>query len=179
MHVTIRDVTTLKRTTPSRNNEKLHYPAELITEIEAQWKRHNANKHNCTRLPRRALLSKLLDTAFWASLEVEEGRGLKFTLCCNRAGGALKRGGPGGPKDCDVFRFTSPRPLEVMELRRLAPAVPQTHSYILVEWEPLSSKKTRGRGNAAPLCVGGIVYVGSSWTVAKMGFDGPEEGPPH
>jgi len=73
-------------------------------------------------IPTVEQLAALVQTAFWASLEREEGRALHFKVGFVRPGAGDER----------AIAFDSPRPYDVRELTKLAPAVGATEGALLV-----------------------------------------------
>lgn len=145
----------------------IHYPADLAEKTKDQWDKHSRDVHGnsrCAELPPLNLLTGLLEVAFFASLESEEGRDLNFLLCCNKKGDPIPRltpAGPEGTEACRVLRFSQSKPFSVKEIRRLAPATSPVLSCILVEWD----------SDGSGLLITGVVLLGSSWFIAKRGFD--------
>lgn len=71
-------------------------------------------------MPSVRQLEEIISTVFWASLQFEEGRSLRFKVTY----------GDACPFEHLSFVFDFPKPFTVEELRRLAPAVPTPEGHI-------------------------------------------------
>ncbi|HUL74815.1 MAG TPA: hypothetical protein VLT86_17010 [Vicinamibacterales bacterium] len=133
------------------------FPGTLADEIARRWQTFAPGA--APPLPAPAQLRHLLETAFYASLEREEGRDLHFVLCCTPAAEILRDGfGEAVP----VAPLVSPRPFNVEEIRSLAPAVSPANAAILVRWSP-------DRVDAAACEIAGILHVGAHLARARSG----------
>lgn len=144
-----------------RNESKLAAFSHVFAQsIRRLWRPQD---RRLRQLPPLGVLCRLLDVAFFASLEREEGRQLSFNLCCIPSGGsALVLG------KYTLIRFASPRNLTVAEIQRLAPAVSLRLACILVEWN-----------DAGELQIVGILHIGSSWFNSRRGLGLTPEDPPN
>lgn len=146
--------------------KEVYYPVDLAQKTKDQWDKHSHDAHrgvSCAEIPPLNLLTELLEVAFFASLESEEGRDLNFILCCNKKNDTIVRFTPAGPEgvtECGALRFSQPKQFSVKEVRRLAPAASPILSCILVEWD-----------SGGAILIAGVVLLGSAWSVAKRGFD--------
>src|SRR5262245_40925454 len=105
------------------------FPDHLATQVIERWEtllgRHDTP---APPLPGDADLRHILSTAFFASLEREEGRNLRFVLCCAPDFSVLRDGlGESVP----VVPISPPRPVSVDAIRALAPAVSPDNAAIL------------------------------------------------
>jgi hypothetical protein len=135
------------------------FPTDLADQVIARWHTFVARHDRpAPPLPSPESLRFILETAFFASLAREEGRDLRFVLCCAPATPIPLDGGGEVP----VVPFQSTRPLSVEALRSLAPAVSPTNAAILVKYpEP---------GSAAPLGeIAGVLNVGSHLARSRSG----------
>lgn len=107
-------------------------------------------------LPSDVELQFILETAFFASFAHEEGRELRFVLCCAPSTTIPLDGGGIVP----VVPFAAPRPLSIESLRSLAPAVSATNAAILVTYE---------ESGASPVSLAGVLNVGSHLSRARTG----------
>lgn len=136
------------------------FPADLTTQVLDRWHQFvSRHDHPAPPLPTPADLRHILETAFFASLEREEGRALQFMLCC-APDLVVRRDGPGDPMT--VLPINPPRPISVDTLRALAPAVSPTSAAILVTC-PVDD------GPAGQCKVSGIVNFGSDLARARSG----------
>ena len=106
------------------------FPADLATEVVTRWGTFVARHDRpAPPLPPLEQLRLILETAFVASFSREEGRELRFTLCCALTA-TVPSDGDGGP--VQMLPFLEPRPLSVDAIRSLAPAVSPDSAAILV-----------------------------------------------
>jgi len=136
------------------------FPANLADEVAERWQTFAPEPDGRgLRLPAPAQLRHILEAAFFASLEREEGRDLRFVLCCTPAVEVLRDGfGEAVP----VAPLIAPRPLGVDAIRALAPAVSPTNAAILVRWPP-------DRQDAEACEIAGILHVGAHLARARSG----------
>ena len=101
------------------------------------------------RLPDAEDLRRILSAAFFASLEREEGRPLRFVLCCAPAWTVVR---DGFGETVSVVPLDVPRPLTVGSIRSLAPAVSPANAAMLVRFPRRAGGRTsrmRDRRRAA------------------------------
>ncbi len=136
------------------------FPADLADQIAARWHTFVARHDRpAPPLPPVPQLRQILDTAFFASFVREEGRDLRFVLCC-APGTAIPR--EGTTETVPVVLFDTPRPLSVPALRALAPAVSPGNAAILVRC-PATDVSMSG-------CeIAGLLSVGSNLARARSG----------
>ncbi len=136
------------------------FPRDLADQVSARWHTFAPGQAGVgPPLPGPAQLQHLLETAFFASLEREEGRDLRFVLCCTPDLAVLRdRLGETVP----VVPLEQPRSVTVDEIRSLAPAVSPSNAALLVRW-PL------GRDDAEACEIAGILHVGAALARARSG----------
>lgn len=122
-------------------------PKKFIDELYARWGTAPLLKSYSPPNPDHLLT--VLEAAYLASMETEEGRTLRF--------GLIFLGDMGDEFKQQLTRFKEPRALTSHEIRRLAPATNIDSSFIAIE--------TLG---GDPL-ISGIVDVGSDWTLFQKG----------
>ena len=135
------------------------FPTDLANQVIERWNTF-VSRHDSPAppLPPAADLRHILETAFFASLTREEGRDLRFVLCC-APDLDVRRDGVGDP--VPVVPFASPRPVTVASLRALAPAVSPNNAAILVRCQS---------GEEGSTCeIAGLVNVGSNLARARSG----------
>ena len=138
-----------------RDNKQYAFPRELANLIHERWDSYvHRGDVKPPPIPDLGELSHLLETAFLASLEREEGRTLRFTLCCAPTMRV--------PREWDagyvpLIPFKPQRPFDVSNLRSLAPAINRDTAALLV---------TYGSG---PTSVAGILHLGSDLSRARSG----------
>lgn len=118
-------------------------PLVLARQLCDQWAHIPRLKSHPRPAPDQ--LAKILESAYLASMESEEGRPLKFGLIMRAS---TEPDEPG----CTVARFREQRPLSSYEIRRLAPATGLSSTFIAVE--------STDRG----LFIWGTMDVGSEWS---------------
>lgn len=110
-------------------------------------------------LPAVEQLQYILETAFFASFAREEGRNLRFVMCCAPSI-VVPQDGDGGT--VPVLPFLQPRSLTIDAIRSLAPAVSPANAAILVVF-PAS-------GDVRPSCqIAGVLNVGANLSRAHRG----------
>jgi hypothetical protein len=135
------------------------FPTDLAGQVIERWNTF-VSRHDrpAPPLPAAADLRHILETAFFASLTREEGRDLRFVLCC-APDLDVRRDGFDEP--VAVVPFSSPRPVTVESLRALAPAVSPNNAAILIRW-------TRD-GDSSHSEIAGVLNVGSNLARARSG----------
>jgi hypothetical protein len=136
------------------------FPEELTNQVVDRW-RTFVSRHASPAppLPGPNALRYLLETAFFASLEREERRDLRFALVC-APGVDIPR--EGTDELVPLVELQAPRPLTVDALRSLAPAVNPSNAAILVRC-PADEDDPRG-------CeISGILSVGSHLARTRRG----------
>lgn len=123
-------------------------PVNLARQLCALW--GNIPLLSSYTAPSVEQLRKVLEIAFSASMETEEGRSLRFGLL-------LLRHDEIDEKDFRVARFGESRPLSITEIRRLAPATNPSSTFIAVE-----------QADDGPR-IWGAVDAGSDWTLFRKG----------
>lgn len=105
-------------------------PVRVASEVIAAWKGlPRSQAANCGEaLPDPAVLERLIETAFEASLLREENRPLAFRLLLRSPHQFSETAGP--PGGLHRLLFDKPRPFTAQELRRLAPAVDYDRSLV-------------------------------------------------
>ncbi|MDB5100615.1 MAG: hypothetical protein JWM80_5036 [Cyanobacteria bacterium RYN_339] len=136
--------------------DELTFPSQLVDHLISAWANLAVEGAMPPRLPGRAQLRRLLEVAYVASLETEEGRPTTFTLCCVHSNHEQPEGG-----DVEWWPFCEARAFEVQELRRLAAATSNEAAAIWVQWEEMET--------AAPR-IFGILNIGAAGAGVLPGF---------
>lgn len=126
----------------------LFNPVNLALQLCASW--GNSPLLKSYTAPSVEQLAKILEVAFLASMETEEGRSMRFGLL-------LLRNDEIDTKNFGVARFREPRLLSVTEIRRLAPATSLSNTFIAVEQSDDGPRTW------------GTVDVGSGWALFRRG----------
>lgn len=135
------------------------FPANLADQVIARWHTFVARHDQpAPPLPPAACLRMILETAFFASFAREEGRELRFVLCCAPST-EIPREGEG---DVPVVHFEHPRPLTPDTLRSLAPAVNPTSAALLVRVPEENSDSLQCE-------IAGVLNVGSHLARSRSG----------
>ncbi len=136
-----------------------NFPADLAAQVMARWHTFVARHDRpAPPLPSAESLQFILETAYFASLAREEGRALRFVLCC-AASTPIPRDDGG---EVPVVPFVGSRPLSVEALRSLAPAVSPTNAAILVKYPGSDSASAVGD-------IAGVLNVGSHLSRSRSG----------
>jgi hypothetical protein len=136
------------------------FPEHLTSQVVDRW-RTFVSRHASPAppLPGPRALRHLLETAFFASLEREEGRDLRFTLVCSPT---LEIVRDGADDAVPVVKLESPRPLTVEALRSIAPAINPANAAILV-------RCPADADDPAACEIAGVLGVGSHLSRARRG----------
>jgi hypothetical protein len=130
------------------------FPADLASQVVARWKTFVARHDRpAPPLPPLDQLRVILETAYIASFSREEGRELRFTLCCALSP-TVPSDGEGGP--VPMLPFLEPRALSVDAIRSLAPAVSPDSAAILIVCPTPDSTQ-----------IAGVLNVGSNQARAR------------
>jgi hypothetical protein len=135
------------------------FPGDLAEQVIARWQTFVA-KHDrpAPPLPGPAELRYVLETAFIASFAREEGRNLRFVLCCAPSDAVPREG---AADSVPLVAFQERRPLTVDTLRSLGPAASPSNAAILVQCPD-------GLG-AAGCAVLGVLNVGTNFARVRGG----------
>ena len=127
------------------------FPADLADQVVARWTTF-VSRHDRPAPPLPAIddLRYILETAFLASFTREEGRSLRFVLCCAPG---LDVARDGVNERVPALPLAVPRPLTVEAVRSMAPAVSPANAALLVRC-PVAGESTGHSERAAVLNVG-------------------------
>jgi hypothetical protein len=136
------------------------FPEDLTTQVLDRW-RTFVSRHASPAppLPGPRALRHLLETAFFASLEREEGRPLRFVLVCNPDAKIVR---DGVDEVVPVVELESKRPLTIETLRSIGPAVNPSNAAILVTCPA-------GADEPASCEIAGVLNVGSNLARTRRG----------
>jgi hypothetical protein len=135
------------------------FPADLAHAVMERWGALASKHGDPPPLPAAGDLHRILNSAFFASLEREEGRPLRFVLCC-APDGADVRDGLG--EIVPMVPLQVARQLSVASIRSLAPAVSPDNAALLVRFP-------REEGRSHPCDITGILHVGEHVARARSG----------
>lgn len=135
------------------------FPGDLSDQVIDRWHTFVARHDQpAPPLPPPACLRLILETAFFASFAREEGRELRFVLCCAPTTAIPREGDDNVP----VMLFETMRGLTVDALRSLAPAVNPTSAALLVRCPDESS-------DSVACDIAGVLNVGSHLARSRSG----------
>jgi hypothetical protein len=136
------------------------FPVDLAEQVAARWSTF-LSRHDSPAppLPSIANLRHILETAFFASLAREEGRVLRFVLCCTPSTTVHR---DGSMELIPVVPLRSPRSLTVESIRSIAPAVSPANAAIVVRF-------AEGGQSDTGCEIAGILNVGSDLARARSG----------
>ena len=135
------------------------FPEDLAREVLERWEAF-ASRHGAPPpLPAADDVRRILAAAFFASLEREEGRPLRFVLCCSPDVDVVR---DGFGETVPVVPLEVPRPLTVGSIRSLAPAVSPDNAALLVRFP-------RAGGRTSQCEIAGILHVGENAARARSG----------
>jgi len=144
------------------NNNKIQLgdtTNELAEEIHKSWYEFVAGQYIQPPVPSLLQFKSLLEVAYLSTMEMEEGRPTKFTICCSAKGRLVKRDGI--DEKIESWPFETNRTFNVQEIRRLAAAADPDSTAIWVQF----AKKQNSR-----LEIHGLLSVGSSWATARSAY---------
>ena len=146
------------------------FPADLAEQVVARWQTFVARHDSpAPPLPPIAQLKHVLETAFFASLCREEGRDLRFVLCCAPSTDVPREG---ASDIVPAMPLQSPRPLSVASLRSLGPAVSPENGAILVRCPP-------DVDDASACEIAAILNVGAHLSRGRSGRSFYHQPPPY
>ena len=140
------------------------FPSDLAGAVTRRWdsfvSRHN---REAPRLPGPSMLRNILETAFFASLEREEGRTLHFVLCCAPTLRILR---DGLDEAVPLIPFKPAKLFTVDSIRSLAPAVSASNAGLLIQY-------AAGGDDTQSLQIAGVLHIGAdlaraSWQVILL-----------
>lgn len=135
------------------------FPADLTDQVMGRWHTF-VSRHDSPAppLPPVPALQHVLETAFFASFVREEGRDLRFVLCCSTS---LDVRRDGLVENVPVMPLATPRPLSIESIRALAPAVNPDNAALLVRFSTENPD--------TPPEIAGILHVGVDLARARRG----------
>ena len=144
------------------------FPQHLTKTVSDRWETLVAGEYEPPSLPPISLLKRLLEVCYLVSLETDEARPLKFTVCCIPTAYPITQQFSGAP--VEALRFNHDRDFNVGEIRRLAATTDVDSSAIWITYSP--SRK-------GVLQTHGLINQGPSWATARRSFTYWYESPPN
>lgn len=135
------------------------FPADLADDVIARWTTQVVGVFRRPPLPSRSQLRTLLEVAYLAGLETDEGRPVALMICCTPEADVVHRFQQDEP--IEAWPFDAARPYEVDELRRLAATLDVDSGALWVQFpaDPNGAMRVRG-----------LLNLGASWAHARDGF---------
>lgn len=134
-------------------------PCELAEQIHKSWFEFVAGQYTPPPVPSLLQFKSLLEVAYLATMEMEEGRPTIFTICCASKGKFVKRDHEN--EMVESWPFKTNRPFDIQEIRRLAAATDPDSTAIWVQF---------AKRENSPLEIRGLLNVGSSWATARNAY---------
>ena len=129
------------------------FPADLARAVTNKWPNLvGGEEYIVPEIPSPKLLNAIFECSYLTAATQEEGRYPHFNLVVVRKGTDIRSVG------AVPFKFEQSRPMDVSELRRLAPASDLGKSAVWVEFDE----------NCA--VIAGLADLGTSWSRARLGF---------
>ena len=135
------------------------FPADLADDVIARWTTQVVGVFRRPPLPSRNQLRALLEVAYLAALETDEGRPVRLMLCCTPEQDAVHRFQQ--DEAVEAWPFATPRPYDIDELRRLAQTTDVDGAAVWVQF-PADPD--------GPMKIRGLLNLGNSWAHARDGF---------
>ena len=133
------------------------YPPKMLKELKTAWDKVHWSVDSKTPLPSQMKLQELLEVAFHASLLTEEQRRLRFRISyCDPS--TIDKTLPRHGRSVAI-RFDAPRPFNVAEILRLAPAADSIQVLIGV----FDKVKLGVISMETNLAIWGMIDTGLSW----------------
>jgi hypothetical protein len=139
---------------------RYHFPSDLADIVTKRWNTAVVgDRYTPPTLPPYEHLKLLLETAYLSSMEKDESRQLRFALCYTPNTNVVTRSLVEG--EVEAWPFTSDRPLNVQEIRRLATVAGVDRAAIWIRPNPNPRQ---------PLSIHGLLNLGSTWEDLRNGF---------
>jgi hypothetical protein len=134
-------------------------PNQLAKGVEKLWTTFVVGEYVHPPLPSHLQLRSLLEVAYLAGMETDEGRPSRFLICCTQISESVLR--QSTRPIVESLSFKSDRPFGIQELSRLAASVDVDASAIWVRF---------GEDTKEPLMIHGLMNLGSSWVNARNAY---------
>ncbi|MBM7846744.1 putative sensor domain DACNV-containing protein [Herpetosiphon giganteus] len=145
---------------------KHYFPSDLANFVHNRWENLISGEYSPPNCPSKKILEKILEVSYLASLEMDEGRALTFSICCTPLSELVKR--QNSEELVETWEFEVDRELVVSELRRLAPVASTESTSIWITYSDVPDSQ---------VSIHGLVNQGSSWAIARRGrayrYDSP------
>jgi DisA bacterial checkpoint controller nucleotide-binding len=136
------------------------FPQQLTRTVISNWESLVVGpEYDRPELPPHRFLKRLIEVCYLVSLETDESRALRFTVCCSTDINFIRR------HNSDVLieslKFNNKRDFNIGEIRRLAATTDVDSSAIWISYSPKDK---------AGLRIVGLINQGSSWASARRVF---------
>ena len=153
---------------PTEEHFTAAFPADLAAKVAEGWPYLVAGEYSPPPLPNASQLKELLEVAYFAGMETDEARPLRFMLCCSRDSEPIPH--RVGAEPVESWELSPDRPFNIQEIRRIAAVTDLDSSAIWIRFSGDIS---------GPLMIRGLVNLGRSWSVARNAFSYHYDELPH
>ena len=145
----------------NKNNKNITYnsPRDLAAKVHKRWTTFVKGDYIKPPKPTIFQFKTILEVAYLATMEMEEGRPTTFTVCCVLKNNPIKRDYE--DEEVESWPFELKRDFNVQELRRLAVATDPDSTAIWVQF---------GKTKSTSLEICGLLDLGPSWAKARNAF---------
>lgn len=134
-------------------------PDELAEKLHKNWFEFVSGQHTPPPVPSLPQFKSLLEVAYLATMEIEEGRPTTFTICCAAKDRIIDR--DRANQKVESWPFETVRTFSVQEIRRLAVATNSDSTFVWVQFEERED---------SPLEIRGLLNLGQSWAIARNAY---------
>ena len=152
----------------TEDSPRLAFPVDLAARVAEEWPYLVAGDYSPPPLPNSTQLKELLEVAYFAGMETDEARPLRFMLCCSRDSEQIPH--REGAELIESWELSPERPFNIQEIRRIAAVTDLDSSAIWIRFSGDLS---------GPLMIRGLVNLGRSWSVARNAFSYHYQELPH
>jgi len=145
-----------------RSENKIEFnssPDELAEQLHKRWFEFVAGRNTPPPIPSLPQLKSLLEVAYLATMEMDEGRPTTFTLCCAAKDRIMERDRVN--QKLEFWPFETVRTFNVQEIRHLAVATNFDSTFFWVQFSEREDSSLEIRG---------LLNLGSSWAIARNAY---------
>ena len=144
------------------NKKKIEFhssPDKLAEQLHKSWFEFVAGQYTPPSVPSLPQFKSLLEVAYLATMEMEEGRPTTFTICCAAKDRIVER--DRANQKVESWPFATVRTFSVQEIRRLAVATNSDSTFV---WVHFAERED------SPLEIRGLLNLGPSWAIARNAY---------
>jgi hypothetical protein len=134
-------------------------PDELAEKLHRSWSEFVTGRYTPPPAPSLPQFKSLLEIAYLATMEIEEGRPTTFTICCAAKDKTIER--DRANQKIESWPFETVRTFSVQEIRHLAVATNSDSTFVWVQFS---------EGEDSPLEIRGLLNLGQSWAIARNAY---------